>query len=356
MQKVAPLYMQMRAYLLELIEKNREVLDYRLPSENQLALKFNASRISAKHALDTLAEEGIIYRQRGRGSYIVDRVSEEIPEQKLELGDTEDAIALILPFTSTIFMSEIIGGIQEELGRRGLHFIIFLTDNQQEREVKYLRMAQERFRGILLFPGAFPRYHAETLRLVLNRFPLVQIDRYLPGLDLSRVAGDHFGATYRAAQFLFEQGHKRVGFVGHLVGHASSVAERVRGYDQAVLEHDTAYSNILKLNVEDSLTDFEERFRSYLDTAMPTAIISSSHLHAPTIMRVLREKRMLNSVELMLYDNEFVIAREFMEYHPYIIDQQPREIGQQAASLVCELAYNGGNPTAVKVREKIYRI
>ncbi len=356
MQKVEPLYMQMRAYLLELVERNRGIPNYRLPSENQLAQKFNASRISAKHAFDTLAEEGVIYRQRGRGSYIMDKAPEEKPQQTWSMSDTEDSIALIVPFTSTIFMSEIIEGIQEELKKRGLHFIIFLTDNAKEREVKYLRMAQERFRGILLFPGAYATYHEETLRLVLNRFPMVQIDRYLPGLDLSYVAGDHFGATYRATQFLFEKGHQRVGFVGHLISHASSVADRVRGYDQATLEHDARYSSLLKLNVEDSLCDFEERFRNYLATAKPTAIISPSHLHAPTIMRVLREKGMMNDVELMLYDNEFVIAKEFMGYHPYIIDQQPREIGRKAARLLCDLAFDGAKPTSIKVKEQIYRL
>ncbi len=356
MQKVEPLYMQMRAYLLELIERNRNVPNYRLPSENQLAMKFGASRISAKHAFDTLAEEGVIYRQRGRGSFIMDTLPEERPAPQLSLGDTEDAIALIVPFTSTIFMSEIIEGIQEELNQRGLHFIIFMTDNKQEREVKYLRMAQERFRGILLFPGAFAKYHEETLRLVLNRFPLVQIDRYLPGLDLSCVSGDHFGATYRAAKLLFSRGHQRVGFVGHLVGHASSVADRVRGYEKAALEHDASYSNILKLNVDDTLQGFAENFRSYMETARPTAIISSSHLHAPTIMHVLREMNMVDSVELILYDNEFVIAREFMACHPYIIDQQPREIGRQAAKLVCDLAYENAKPSSLRIRETIYQI
>jgi DNA-binding LacI/PurR family transcriptional regulator len=47
-----------------------------------------------------------------------------------------------------------------------------------------------------------------------------------PGLELSYVASDHFGASYRACRYLHEMGHQRIGFGGHMISHASSVADR----------------------------------------------------------------------------------------------------------------------------------
>lgn len=359
------LYIKMRNYLLELIERNTDVPDYRLPSEKQLAIKFGASRISAKHAYQTLCDEGKIIRQQGRGSFIAP-AAQHTPSAPLDqaaacsalrgLADPEDAIALIVPFTSTIFMSDIMAGISEELAKRHLHYIIFLTDSDQKREAKYLRIAQECFKGILLFPSDFATYHEEVLRLVLNRFPLVQIDRYLPQLNLSYVACDHYGSTFRACHFLYQKGHRRIGFIGHLIAHASSVAERVRGYEDAMQTINPECAVSLKLNVDDSLQDFEAVFENYVSLRRPTAIISSSHLHAPAIMRVLKRMGKAQDVDLMLYDNEYVIAEEFMEFKPYIIDQQPRKIGRTAAELVYRLAFEGGAPQSIKLEEKLTQV
>lgn len=348
MQGNDPLYLQMRAYLLELIERNRQVPFYRLPSENQLAMKFGASRISAKHALDMLRDEGLICRQQGRGSYIA-----PIPAEDAAQAPNREAMALIVPFTRTIFMSDLMDGLREALNEQSLDLVTFVTDNDQEQEMTYLRQAQERFKGILLFPCTLARYHEEVLRLVLNRFPLVQIDRYLLGLNLSCVSCDHKMATYRAVKFLREKGHRRIGFVGHMKDHASSVALRLKGFDLATQETDPGYPQSFKLNVADTLDGFADAFAAYMQAMRPTAIISSSHLHAPAIIAVLRQLGMDRQVQLMLYDNEFQIARDFLAYPLFIIDQQPHLIGRAAAGLVNRLAFQGGQPENILVPEKI---
>lgn len=351
------LYQQMYDYLVTLINDHRDQAGYKLPSENQLAVKFKASRVSARHALDLLEQEKQIFRQRGRGSFIASQVQQTAATVQSRLpDDTEDSVALIVPFISTMFMSEIINGIDETLRAHRLHCIIFLTDNDQSKEVQYLHQAQNRFKGILVFPGAYARYHEEILRLVINHFPLVQIDRYLPGLNLSYVACEHEDATYRAVRFLAEKGHRRIGFVGHRLSHASSVTERLRGFDRATQEIDHSYPSYFKLNVPDTLDRFDELFTAYFEKARPDAIISSSHLHAPAVMRLLKEMGEADRVELMLYDNEFAIAQPFMNYHPYVIDQQPRLIGQRAASLLCRLIDGQTKPVNDLIKANIIQV
>ena len=70
MQRSIPVYKQIRNHLEELIARNRNVPNYKLPSENQLANLFHTSRIPVKRALDELEAEGIIYRRQGKGSFI----------------------------------------------------------------------------------------------------------------------------------------------------------------------------------------------------------------------------------------------------------------------------------------------
>ncbi len=40
-----------------------------LPSENELAAEFKVSRVTVRQALDELHRKGLIYREKGRGSY-----------------------------------------------------------------------------------------------------------------------------------------------------------------------------------------------------------------------------------------------------------------------------------------------
>lgn len=350
------LYLQMRSYLLDLIERSRHTPHARLPSENQLAIKFGASRISARHAFDMLEKEGLIYRQRGRGAFIAPSASPATAPAAEKEPAREDAIALIMPRTATAFFSDIITGVWEELEKVGLRLSIFLTGDDQQREVEFLNLAHSRFRGALLIPSASATYHEEVLRLVLSHYPLVLIDRYLPGLDLSYVACDHYGATYRAVQFLKSRGHEKIGFVGQLVSHASSVGERCSAFDHAMQEGDPGYPASYKFNIENDLDHFDELFTQYMLDLQPTALISTSHVHASTIMRNLTALGLEERVELMLYDDEFNYSRHFLKHHPFIIDQQPLQIGRTAAQLVYNLAYHSGKPTSILLQEQIIQV
>jgi GntR family transcriptional regulator len=52
-----------------------------LPSENQLLKRFNVSRSTVRNALSLLEREGLIYRQKGKGSFIaVRRVEHELTQ------------------------------------------------------------------------------------------------------------------------------------------------------------------------------------------------------------------------------------------------------------------------------------
>ncbi len=88
-----------------------------------------------------------------------------------------------------------------------------------------------------------------------------------------------------------------MGFIGHHANHASSATDRIRGYDMATQEFNPAYSQNFKLNIVDTLENFNEIFTAYMQ---PTAQIFSSHLHGPAIMH------------------------DFLDYRPYVIDQNPR--------------------------------
>ncbi len=82
-EEPTPLYHQL--YLL----LRRRILDgtirqgTQMPTEQELAGAFQVSRITAKRTMDELANEGLVDRRRGRGSYVIHRYEQERMEAPL---------------------------------------------------------------------------------------------------------------------------------------------------------------------------------------------------------------------------------------------------------------------------------
>jgi len=66
-----PLYHQLYSVLKAAILNGTIPLDSQMPTEQQLAANFDVSRITAKRAMDELANENLIARYRGKGSHVI---------------------------------------------------------------------------------------------------------------------------------------------------------------------------------------------------------------------------------------------------------------------------------------------
>jgi GntR family transcriptional regulator len=66
----APLYRQLAEDLRARIIAGEFPVDDPMPTEAQLSERYRASRITVRHALALLDQEGLVHRQQGRGSYV----------------------------------------------------------------------------------------------------------------------------------------------------------------------------------------------------------------------------------------------------------------------------------------------
>lgn len=68
-----PRHEQLSDWLRAKIEDGTYEVDDQLPSEHQLSERFGVSRITVRRALQTIENEGLIYRRQGLGSFVRDR-------------------------------------------------------------------------------------------------------------------------------------------------------------------------------------------------------------------------------------------------------------------------------------------
>jgi len=71
-QGPTPLYFQLKTIIKTKILSNKLKAHERLPSEAELCAEYNVSRITVRQALSELIKEGLIYRDRGRGTFVTD--------------------------------------------------------------------------------------------------------------------------------------------------------------------------------------------------------------------------------------------------------------------------------------------
>lgn len=69
-----PLYLQLQQLIRQAIQNRVLVQDDVIPAERDLALEYGVSRITVRKAIDGLAQEGLVVRRRGAGTFVASRV------------------------------------------------------------------------------------------------------------------------------------------------------------------------------------------------------------------------------------------------------------------------------------------
>lgn len=245
MSETAPLYQQLYNYILDEIKSGNLKSGDRVPSEKELAEKFNVSRITSKKALEKLMQLNFINRERGRGSF----VAKELPDFAEDAEDFEGENNKLLPETAWSEIGLIIADFSESYGLKlvksiikhcaelNCHLILKQSNGRLEEEERAIRsLIQFGVDGLVIMPIHGEYYNGELLRLVLDGFPLVLIDRYLKGIPASSVYTDNRKAAHELTDYLFDLGHEHIAFLSPPAENTSSIEERLQGFMDAYAE------------------------------------------------------------------------------------------------------------------------
>jgi GntR family transcriptional regulator, arabinose operon transcriptional repressor len=230
-----PLYKLIYDHIIEEIRSSRLAPGDRVPSEKELADEFKVSRITSKKALDLLAQDRVIERIQGKGSFISSFGATAL-EAKAEAAEpVEDSlIGLIIPNFEDSYSNEIIRSIEFAARKHRSHLIIKLShDNSVEEEAAIQELVEQHVNGLIIYPINGRHYNQKILELVINHYPLVLIDRYLRGIPASSVCTDNKLATMEATKYLFDRGHERIAFISKPGEGTSAIEERIQGFHMA---------------------------------------------------------------------------------------------------------------------------
>jgi len=207
----------------------------KLPTEKEISSIYHVSRITATRGLNELAFRKLIRRIKGSGSYVnAVEVTEKEPPR---LEDHMSIISLVLPLEGR-FSAEILQGI-EDVAKEQNYFVTF--HNSEGNPVIEKEIIEEIMyrgsRGIILYPSS-PSENLDLYSgLLIDHYPIVLIDRKIPGVEMPLVWADNQKGFYDITKYLLDLGHRRIAFISTSVFDISSEMERYYGYCKAHVDH-----------------------------------------------------------------------------------------------------------------------
>jgi LacI family transcriptional regulator len=253
-------------------------------------------------------------------------------------------IGLIVPDVSNPFFAPIVRGAETAARKAGYRMLVCNSESDLRLERDYVSdLVSHRVEGLLIAPVG-DHSAAHLGKLVEGRFPLVLIDRHVPGIDCDQVTLDNVSAARRLVEHLIAVGHRRIAFVAD-ADDVSTGRERLAGLKQALAGADIPFVEDLVLR---TTTDQVGGYRSVQQilgmSERPTAIFTVNNMTAVGAMQALREAGLSvpGDISLVCFDDvqHLAVIAPFLT----VIDQPAEVMAGVAAQLLLErIAGNAGN-------------
>lgn len=319
-----PLYRQLADIIRSDIKSGIISPGSKLPSENELAKKYNMSRLTARQAVSVLVNEGLVERYHGKGSYCKNR------QRNLK-------IDVLLDMADYYFIPYYMQSISKVLEENGASFIAADTKNKCSEVVRILNeIAHRGSDGIILLASPEKDYEKNAIKEVFallkeKSIPCIQIDTWYDLPDISRVIMDEDMMGRLAAEHFKAMGHSKIA----VVYYENNILSDMRMnpfYDM--------FNDITEINYFD--TNLELKIKDACESGI-TGIFCYSDFMAIKVIET------LNSLNLKIPDDISLITVDDTPvsqiYYITSVEHAKEKIGEYAAKCII----NGSMP-----QEKVF--
>lgn len=135
-----------------------------------------------------------------------------------------------------------------------------------------------------------------------TKIPVVFLDFYNQLTSESCVVGDNFYAVYELTNYLIDNGHRNIAFVGNIYA-TSSIQDRYLGYAKSLIEHNIRLSDYYLISDRD--TETGEFIPLEMPVVMPTAFVCNCDEVAGKLINQLTQNgyRVPDDISVTGFDN-----------------------------------------------------
>ena len=230
------LYMRLYKDIKGKVENNDYTAGTRIPSDEELMEKYNVSMITVKKALGLLKSEGVVRRVPGVGTFV---------NPQKHIGETSQAfehrgekrIGLVMEHVSSSFGLDLMYQIDTMAEERGYKVVTRFSFFNREKETKEIDFLLELgIEGLIIMPCHGVYYNTRVLKLILEGFPVVVVDKKLEGISVPSVCSDNKQAIKTLVKVLCDNNCSNIGFLSAVMEGTTSLQERRIGFYEAAEE------------------------------------------------------------------------------------------------------------------------
>lgn len=201
----------------------------KLPTEAEIAVKYDISRQTVRNALNLLEKEGVIERRQGSGSYAKSTWIRESTKQ----------IAVITTFIDDYIFPSILHDVQKIFAQNGYSILIYSTGNSMTKEREILASLLHQEISAVLIEGsktALPTPNFKLFEEFRNRnIPLLFFHGTPPNIKgFPSITDENAEGGYKIGKYLINKKHTRIG--GIFKSDDSQGPERYFGLISAMID------------------------------------------------------------------------------------------------------------------------
>lgn len=273
-----PLYQQIFHDLQQAIADGSLPVDSQVPTEKELSAKYQVSRITSKRALTELEQLGLIYRVRGKGSFVKATTSDLNRNDVIK----NSRILFLLPFLSDLSVGDFTKGLNPVMQENQLEVMMTTVDFLVNKTAKEI---MQEFDGMIYYAFATDQHLDLLFELSLKQFPVVVLDKKIYELPFPTVLSDNFQGGSLATAHLISKGHKKIAYLFGEQAHPQSVRQRYLGYLEALDKANLPFHTTL-----DAKGTTIETLLTYINEHQVTAFVCENDLVAIQTMNHLKQQ------------------------------------------------------------------
>lgn len=226
-----PLYQQILNEIRTRIASGEWPADTQLPTEAELEVMLQVSRVTIRQALSAAVEEGLIVRKAGKGTFVSGK------EISTTMAKTDGFIGYIVPHLSSSFNVQILLGVESILRDGGYHLIFCNSEGDLSKENQLLQnLETNKMAGYIVQPVYTQAKDRTLFHVVSKGTRVVFIDRNISGVQADSVMSTHFEGGRQVVRHLIDQGYKNIVYLARDPIQLLSIAERLHGYQTAMTD------------------------------------------------------------------------------------------------------------------------
>lgn len=298
---------------------------------------------------------------------ISEKVKEKVRKKSIELNykhnshaanlrqGSSKTIGVIVPLINHSFFSEAIAGIEEICFENNHSLVICQSHESFAHECKAIEtLIHQNVDCILISVSAETKTWSHLDNILQHNIDLVQFDRCMKEVKSYKVSNDNFQASYAATKSLFEQGYKKVAFLGG-PEHTVIFKQRKEGFLKALKE--SGYSIPYNFIADDCLS--REKTLVIVKELMelpepPDAFLAVSDHQSLAVLEVAANQKINIPDELGIFGFANEAFSSIIRPSLSSVDQKSKELGKHAARIYFDTILNNNNNIApVAIAEEI---